>query len=71
MRFLFMTGYPTGAILQNKPITIFTKSELYNPEFDHALKNKIKYTIEPKPVILLEEYLALYDQIRRCINRRN
>ena len=48
-------------------ITILTKSELYNPGFDYTLRNKIEYTIEPKLVIILEGYLALYDERVRSL----
>lgn len=43
-------------------VTIRTKSELYNPDYNLALKNKIECKIEPKPIILFEGYLALCDE---------
>ena len=49
------------ALLDGKPVVVQTKSELYHPAYDPKLKNRIPYTIEPKPVVLLEGYLALYD----------
>ncbi len=48
--------------LQNgQPVTILTKSELYNPAFDPELKNKIEYTLLPKPIIIIEGYLIFHD----------
>lgn len=46
---------------EGKAIRVHTKSELYNPGYEHALKNKIEQLIEPRPVIILEGYLALHD----------
>lgn len=51
----------------NKPIAILTKSELYNPGYRSELRNKIEHTVEPKKVIILEGYLALYDERIRTI----
>ncbi len=48
------------ALMSNQPITVLTKSELYHPHYSKELKNKIAYQIEPKPIIILEGYLALY-----------
>ncbi len=42
-------------------IKITTKSELYNPDYDRNLKNKIEYEVVPKPFLILEGYLALHD----------
>ncbi len=50
------------SLRDGQKVTILTKSELYNPSFDHGLRNKIEYTVEPKPIILLEGYLVLYDK---------
>ncbi len=48
-----------------KSVTISTKSELYNPEYDWQLKNKINYIVEPKQLILIEGYLVFaYEQLR-------
>lgn len=50
-------------------VKIHTKSELYNPAYSHALRNKIEHSIEPKPIIILEGYLALYDErVRDLLN---
>jgi uridine kinase len=49
------------SLKEGKAITVSTKSELYNPEYNHAFRNKLEYTIEPKPVVILEGYLALSD----------
>lgn len=45
-----------------KSISVLTKSKLYNPEYRESLKNRIKYTIEPKKIIILDGYLVLHDQ---------
>ncbi len=53
----------------NLPIRVMTKSELYNPEYRAESKNKIEYTIAPKPIIILEGYLALHDpRIREMLD---
>lgn len=49
-------------LLGGTSITILTKSELYNPGYRASLKNKVECTIEPRRVIILEGYLALYDE---------
>ena len=48
-------------LLNGTAITILTKSELHNPGYRTALKNKIECTIEPRPVLIMEGYLTLYD----------
>lgn len=50
------------SLKKGEPVTILTKSELYNPEYDNNLKNKIEYIVEPKEFTILEGYLALHDQ---------
>lgn len=47
------------ALKEGKPITFLTKGELYNPNFDVNLRNKIEHTLEPKPILILEGFLAL------------
>lgn len=54
-----------ASLKSGKSVKMVTKSELYNPNYDHSLKNKIEYTIEPKPIVILEGYLALWDQAIR------
>lgn len=54
-------------LLEGKPIVVRTKSELYNPSYNHANTTKIEYQIEPKPLIILEGYLALYDPRIRAL----
>ena len=49
-------------LLNGTPITLLTKSELYNPGYRAALKNKIECTIEPRRVVVVEGYLTLYDE---------
>ncbi len=46
-------------------VKVFTKSELYNPNYNHSLQNKIEYVIESKPVVILEGYLTLWDKMVR------
>ncbi|HUO56245.1 MAG TPA: hypothetical protein VMU27_02315 [Candidatus Paceibacterota bacterium] len=42
-------------------IIVMTKGELYNPAYRPYLRNKVECVIKPRPVILLEGHLALYD----------
>jgi uridine kinase len=54
---------------EGKEVKIKTKGELYNPEFQHELKNKKEVVIKPKPIIILDGYLALYEsKIRKLID---
>lgn len=58
-------------LLKGEPITIRTKSELYNPDYRKELHNKIYYTIAPKKVILVEGFLAFYDErIRNLFSKK-
>lgn len=58
-------------LLSGEPITIRTKSELYNPDYRKELHNKIYYTIAPKKVILVEGFLAFYDEkIRNLFSKK-
>ena len=50
-----------GDLLKGKLVTVHTKSELYNPAYRPELRNKIEQVLEPKPIVLLEGHLALYD----------
>lgn len=50
-----------------KPVSILTKSELYNPGYRKELKNHINYMVESKPVVILEGFLALYDRRIRSL----
>lgn len=51
------------------PIDILTKSELYNPSYDPALRNKISCRLSSKPVILFEGFLSLWDtKVRSLID---
>ena len=52
-----------------RSIAVRTKSELYNPDYNPKIKNKIQQIIEPKPITVLEGYLALYDaRVRGLLN---
>ncbi len=46
-----------------RAITIMTKSEKYNPRYKEI--GKIALAIEPKPIVLVEGYLALWDRTLR------
>jgi uridine kinase len=48
-------------------IAVLTKSELYNPGYDPKLHNKITYRIEPRPIVLLEGFLALAEPRIRAL----
>lgn len=54
-----------ASLKTGKSVKIVTKSELYNPSYNHLLKNKIEHTVESKPIVILEGYLALCDQTIR------
>ncbi len=59
------------ALKEGRPITVMTRSELYNPEYRKELKNKLEYTILPKSVIIVEGYLAFFDvRIRALMDVR-
>ncbi len=56
-------------LLKGEPVKILTKSELYNPGYRPALRNKIEWTLEPRALVILDGYLALYDpRVRQLIN---
>jgi len=48
-------------------VTLLTKSELYNPNFDTTLQNKIEYTIQPKPILIVEGFFTLWDAAIRSV----
>lgn len=47
-----------NALRSGQPIEVFTKSERLNPEYRD--KGKRRVTVQPKPVILVEGFLALW-----------
>lgn len=49
------------ALKRGEAVIINTKSELYHPTYDTALKNKMAYRIEPKSTVILEGHLAFCD----------
>ena len=53
-------------LITGHSINIRTKSEKYNPQY-HVTDTKINYTIEPKPIIILEGYLSIWNQTIRNI----
>lgn len=50
------------SLKNSESVKILTKSELYNPHYDHTLKNKLEIVLEPKEILLAEGYLAFYDK---------
>lgn len=59
------------SLMHGKAVTVMTKSELYNPEYDPNLRNKIPHTIEPTSVILVEGYLTFHDMhVRELMARK-
>ncbi|MFA6300900.1 MAG: hypothetical protein WC609_00950 [Candidatus Paceibacterota bacterium] len=57
-----------GKLKKGKSIFIKTKNEYLNPEFGKT-KEKILAEFYPKPIILVEGFLVLYDeQIRKLLN---
>lgn len=56
-----------AALKQGDSIRLTTKGELYHPEYDPEAPHKIPYEIIPKPVVLVEGYLALYDERIRSL----
>jgi uridine kinase len=57
------------SLQEGKEVKIRTKSEFYNPEFQHELKNKKEVVIKPKPIIILDGYLAFYNsQLRELMD---
>ncbi|MEN9338492.1 MAG: hypothetical protein RI945_217 [Candidatus Parcubacteria bacterium] len=49
------------SLKNGEEIKILTKSELYNPHYDHSIKNKIEISIFKKEILLVEGYLAFFD----------
>lgn len=45
-----------------KSIIVSTKSELYHPNYNHSLRNKIDQVIDPRPIIILEGYLLFHEK---------
>lgn len=50
------------SLKNGESVKILTKSELYNPHYDHTLKNKLEVILGPKEILLVEGYLAFYDK---------
>lgn len=50
-----------GSLRRGESVTVRTRSALYNPDFDRAKRNFVMHEIHPKPVVILEGYLALHD----------
>lgn len=48
-------------------ITVNTKSELFNPDYNHKSPSKIPLMIEPKSIIIAEGYLMLHDPRIRAL----
>ncbi|MDH5442457.1 MAG: hypothetical protein OEX08_02545 [Candidatus Nomurabacteria bacterium] len=54
------------ALNRGESIEIATKNKRLNPDYE-TTKEKIMVVIEPRPIILVEGYLALYDKYVRSI----
>jgi uridine kinase len=55
------------ALRANIPVNVMTKSERINPEY--KTKGRKEHVLTPKPLIILEGFLALYDpQIRHLLD---
>jgi uridine kinase len=54
-------AYDVTALVKGTPAMIHTKSEFYNPGYLPTLHNKIWQRVEPRPIVIVEGYLALYD----------
>jgi uridine kinase len=50
------------ALQNGRPISVITKSELYNPDYNPELRNKIEYTIKPRPAVVVEGHLLFQDR---------
>lgn len=50
------------ALKEGRPVTILTKSELYHPDYDPKLRNKIEYVVEPRQTVIVEGHLVLSDE---------
>lgn len=48
-------------------VTLRTRSWTYGPDNAKATEEEHEYTIEPKPVVVLEGFLALYDEDTRAL----
>ncbi len=49
-------------LIRGESIFVNTKSELYHPDYDPKSRIRISHEIQPKPIVLLEGYFALYDE---------
>jgi uridine kinase len=47
--------------LNGEGVEVSTKSELYNPDYDPHIRNRITHLIEPRTLIVVEGFLALHD----------
>lgn len=56
-----------AALARGTSVTVRTRSELYNPDFDRAKRNFVMQQIDPAPVIVLEGYLSLHDARIRAL----
>ena len=58
-----------NSLLHWQTITVNTKSELFNPNYHHKNLNKIPYVVVPKPMIIVEGFLILYEpKVRELLN---
>ena len=54
-------------LLDGGAVTVLTKSELYNPGYRAKLRNYVRQRLEPRPIIILEGHLTLFDQRIRTL----
>ena len=47
-------------LINNKQVTVMTKSSIINPTYEE--KGRIKHTLDPKKIIIVEGYLAFHDK---------
>ncbi|NOR85153.1 hypothetical protein GQ473_03470 [archaeon] len=47
-------------LMNDKQVTVMTKSSILNPTYEE--KGRIKHTLEPKKIIIVEGYLTFYDK---------
>ncbi|NCS99456.1 hypothetical protein GW765_00545 [Candidatus Parcubacteria bacterium] len=56
---------------EGRSVTVKTKSELYNPDYRHELRNYIDHTIEPRGIIIVEGYLLFAnDRVRILLDHK-
>jgi uridine kinase len=49
-------------LLEGKSFVTRTKSELFNPAYNHSNPVKIEHLVKPKPILIVEGFMLLYDE---------